>query len=207
MMNQQPQFRGALPAQPDRPPQETPAGEAPSAPPANPPSNPNRFAARPRRSRASFLSYHARRCSICRHPDRDSIDGDFLHWTPIASIAQTYRLDRRALYRHAHATGLFRGRNRGLRFALGHIIEQAQSVEVTADSIVRAVRLFACLNDQGEWVAPPPRSAPVFQSVQTPSQGAPARSARSTHPANLNTSQVVGNKGPVRLQIDTNSHP
>lgn len=173
------------------------------------PSNeePAQAPGRPRRARASFISYHARRCSICRHPERDEIDQDFLHWTHVSTIAETYHLDRRAIYRHAHATNLFGRRSRGLRFALGHIIEQAESVEVTADSIIRAVRLFACLNDDGEWVAPPPRSAP-FQSAQRPARSSiETQSGRSTHPANLNISQAIENAASAHLQIDTNSHP
>src|SRR5574340_1583360 len=112
---------------------------------------------KPRRTRASFLSYHARRCSVCRHPERESIDDEFLHWSRVESIAADYEIERRAIYRHAHATGLFHRRNGKLRFALGHIIEQAQTVEVTADAIVRAVKLFACLTDEGELVSPPKR--------------------------------------------------
>ncbi len=162
---------------------------------------------KPRGTRASFISYHSRRCSICRHPERELIDQEFLHWTQVDSIAETYEIDRRAIYRHAHATNLFSQRNRGLRFALGHIIEQAQDVEVTADSIIRAVRLFACLNDDGEWVAPPPRSAP-FQTIQRTAQRSVANpSGRSTHPSNLSISQAIENTARSHLQIDTNSHP
>jgi hypothetical protein len=121
----------------------------------------------PRRSRASFLSYHSRECSICRHPERDLIDQDFLHWTNVDSIATAYRIQRRAIYRHAHATNLFERRNGDLRFALGRIIEQAGTVPVTADTIVRAVRLFACLNDDGDWIGPPARS-PLASAVRPP---------------------------------------
>ena len=158
-------------------------------PPTNEPDAPTKT---PRRTRASFLSYHARRCSICRHREREMIDDEFLHWIDVASIAETYEIERRAIYRHAHATGLFGRRNREVRFALGHIIEQAQSVEVTADSIIRAVRLFACLTDDGELINPARRA------VHEPS--------RSTHLYDLNASQVGENTAPAPAQIDTNSH-
>jgi hypothetical protein len=139
------------------------------------------------------------------------IDQEFLHWSHVATIAATYQIERRAIYRHAHATGLFRRRKRGLRFALGHIIEQAQTVEVTADAIIRAVKLFACLNDDGEWVSPPKRV--IYQSRESapsPSlagtrQGSAKRRVRSTHPVNLNTSQLVENTTSRLAQIDTNS--
>ncbi|MGH9810121.1 MAG: hypothetical protein ACRD9W_23200, partial [Terriglobia bacterium] len=46
-------------------------------------------------------------------------------------------------------------RDRNLRFALGHIIHRAQSVRITADSVVRAVHHFARINRDGHWVDPP----------------------------------------------------
>jgi hypothetical protein len=136
----------------------------------------------PRRSRASLLSYHSRECSICRHPERDLIDQEFVQWAPAASIAIAHRIQRRAIYRHAHATDLFQRRNRDLSFALGRIIEHAQTVPVTADSIIRAVRLFACLNDEGEWIGPPMRSPAVRSARRAPSVSRGVEAAAS-HPA------------------------
>ncbi len=231
---------------------------------------PGEPAKKPRRTRASALSYHARRCSICRHPEREWIDMEFLQWSHSTSIASAFQIDRRSIYRHAHATGLFRQRNRDVRFALGRIIEQVQNVQPTADSIVRAVRLFACLTDDGELIhppkvvihhsaAPPPdRSSrggadgerigpPPARSAQSVSRDgsatrtactAPAdssrlpdasgeanssfsgtprrdgthpgnagfREGRSTHPVNLNGSQVIENTAQRPAQIDTLPH-
>ena len=156
-----------------------------------------------RQRRASFLSYHARECSICRHPERDSIDQEFVEWGAVGSIAAAYGIQRRAIYRHAHATNLFERRNRDLRFALGRIIEQAQTVEVTADSIVRAVRLFACLNDEGGWIGPPARSPLVRSARRTRQPGAWDENARSTHPDEQNASHLVENTQSQPAQIDT----
>ena len=155
----------------------------------------------PPRSRASFLSYHSRECSICRHPERASIDQEFVEWGAVGSIAAAYRVQRRAIYRHAHATNLFERRNGDLRFALGRIIEQAGAVPVTADTIVRAVRLFACLNDEGGWIGPPTRPPLVrsHQRVASPAEAA----VRSTHPNEQNTSQLIENTQSQPAQIDT----
>lgn len=105
---------------------------------------------------ASELSYHARKCTICRHPQRAEIEQALLDWDCLSSIATAYRLPgRAALYRHAHALGLFARRNRGLRGALARIIEKASQVDPEPIAIVRAVELFARINDDGEWIAPP----------------------------------------------------
>lgn len=98
---------------------------------------------------------HERRCSICRHRDRDSIENEFMHWHSLEDISDEYNVSRAAIYRHAYALNLFARRNRNLRFALGHLIERVQDVEPTADSVVRAIHAFARINDDGEWIEPP----------------------------------------------------
>jgi hypothetical protein len=64
--------------------------------------------------------------------------------------------NRRALYRHAHATGLFAKRDRNIRRALGLIIHRADEVlSVTADSVIRALKMLTHINAHGQWVQPP----------------------------------------------------
>jgi hypothetical protein len=60
--------------------------------------------------------------------------------------------DRTALYRHAHASGLFAKRQRNIRAALEKIIEQAGDVEVSSAAVVAAVQAYAKINSQGEWI-------------------------------------------------------
>ncbi|HVB87941.1 MAG TPA: hypothetical protein VNK23_14875 [Candidatus Dormibacteraeota bacterium] len=108
--------------------------------------------------RASELSYHSRKCSVCRHPKREEIEQALLDWDCISSITTEYKLPgRAALYRHAYAVGLFAHRNRGLRGALARIISKASVVEPDAMTIVRAVELYARLNDDGQLIAPASR--------------------------------------------------
>ncbi|MGH9737769.1 MAG: hypothetical protein ACRD4X_04180 [Candidatus Acidiferrales bacterium] len=127
-----------------------------------PPSRP-RSATSERSTRQ--VSYHARKCSICRHPQRSEIEQAFLDWQCISSIATEFQLrGRNALYRHARAVGLLADRNRAVRGALARIIEKVCDVEPDAAAIVRAIEIFAHINDQGEWIAPPPRSARTEES-------------------------------------------
>jgi hypothetical protein len=100
------------------------------------------------------VAQHARKCTICRHPERELIEQLFVDWYSIASIRREFRLlHRTVIYRHAQAFGLFERRARNVRFALGAIIENVQSVEPTADACIRAIHAFARINDQGKWVA------------------------------------------------------
>jgi hypothetical protein len=103
------------------------------------------------------LARHQAHCGICRDELQEEIDEAFVNWECVYKIAEEYEIGRRAIYRHAHATGLFAKRDRNLRSALGHIIHEADRVSPTADSIVRAVRMFAHINARGEWVNPPTR--------------------------------------------------
>jgi hypothetical protein len=101
------------------------------------------------------LEYHEPQCTICNHPEREDIDQAILHWHSPTAIAFEFDLpDRRIVYRHAHALGLFRQRAEQTRHALGFLIEQAQSVVPTADAIIRAIRALSCIDDRGQWHEP-----------------------------------------------------
>jgi hypothetical protein len=94
-----------------------------------------------------------RKCSVCRHPDRDALEQEFLRWRSPEALARDYGIsDHSSIYRHAHATGLFARRRASIRLALGSLIEQAESVPVTAADVVNAVRVYAHINDAGEWI-------------------------------------------------------
>jgi hypothetical protein len=99
---------------------------------------------------------HDRKCCVCRHPERDEIENEFLRWRSPERIAQDYGIANHcSIYRHAHATGLFAERATHLKLSLAPLIERAVTVPVTADSIVRAIIAFAHIDDEGKWVNPP----------------------------------------------------
>lgn len=162
----------AQPPAEQAPQQPMPAAE-PSAPPvpdAPPPKPKKKHKKRPRRERPLTpdeefalvqkgvsvpITHHERLCVVCRNPLREAIEEEFVHWHNVHDIADHYRIDSRAIYRHARAVNLYDKRDRNLRFALGHIIQRAQDVRITADSVIRAVHHFARINRDGHWVEPP----------------------------------------------------
>lgn len=112
------------------------------------------MASKPRKV-LSLINRHQTRCTICRHPDREEIEREFLAWRSPAKIVAEYKLrNRSAIYRHANAFGLEGKRGRNLRAALGRLIERVDDVAATAGAIVQAIGLFAKINSRGELVEP-----------------------------------------------------
>jgi hypothetical protein len=78
---------------------------------------------------------------ICKHPDREAIEEQFVHWVHADRIVEDHDLPSQTnLYRHARATGLFSLRRCNVRSALEHLIEESIHAPVTGDTVIRAVR-------------------------------------------------------------------
>jgi hypothetical protein len=106
--------------------------------------------------------HHRRRCSVCRHPEREAIEEAFLDWANVSRLTEEYHLPgRTAIYRHARALGLDARREGNFRRVLGHIIEKSSTVRPSADAVVRAVELYTRLG----WIEPPPSE----NQIATPS--------------------------------------
>jgi hypothetical protein len=98
------------------------------------------------------LDRHQRLCTVCQHPEREAIEEAFLQWRSVEWINWQFKVsNRNAIYRHAHATGLFARRGRRIRFALEHIIQNADRITPNGDNILRAIRAYTCLDDEGKW--------------------------------------------------------
>jgi len=100
---------------------------------------------------------HARLCVVCNHPERDAIEADFVRWQSPEKIAADYQIaDRSSIYRHAHATGLFVIRKRELPRVLETILECVGNANLDSmDTITRAARVYAHIDDNGKWFEPP----------------------------------------------------
>lgn len=107
----------------------------------------------------SALERHARKCSICRHPDREAIEADFINWRSEETIRYEFSLgSRSSIYRHAAATGLLRKRRLNLRGVCERILERAEDVPPSAAAVLRALRIFTQITEDGEWRDRPRRS-------------------------------------------------
>lgn len=125
------------------------------------------------------LVQHARRCAVCKHPEREAIEEAFLQWQNVPHITSEFGLpNRSSVYRHAHAFGLFPRREAGLRFALGYIIEEAECIQPNASDVVAAVRACAHLNESGRWIEPPTTHFVI--GGNRPSPALPASPVRNT---------------------------
>jgi hypothetical protein len=95
---------------------------------------------------------HERLCTICNHPDREAIEFDFLHWRNPYNICRQHHIrDGSSIYRHAHATGLFALRRRNSRAVLERLVERVDEANITDIGILRALREYNRLNDDGQW--------------------------------------------------------
>jgi hypothetical protein len=111
---------------------------------------------------------HRRKCSVCKHPEREAIEDEFLEWRSPQAIGAHYGIHKNSIYCHAHAMGLFVRRRGNMRSALEILIEQAEYARITGQTIINALRAYSCLQDDGRWVEPPTH---VIYSVE-----------RSVHP-------------------------
>ena len=143
---------------------------------------------RKRRTRAS-LQRHARKCHICHHPQRDEIEDDFLNWHGPDKIVNDYNLPHySAIYRHANALGLRARRNENFRTALDYLVEQADSVTVNGNTIIRAMRAYSCLKDDGTWVELPRK---VVHETRRKSRSASARRTKDQAAGAARASRIL----------------
>jgi hypothetical protein len=113
---------------------------------------------RERRRRAANLARHARKCAICHHPRREQIEDDFLRWSDPWHITRTFDLpSRSSLYRHVEALGLIQQRRINLRGVAERLLERVDHASITASAVVRAMRVFAHIGEDGQWFEPPKR--------------------------------------------------
>lgn len=106
------------------------------------------------------LERHERKCAICHHPHRETIEEDFLHWHNTFEIAYAFSLgNTRVVYRHAHATGLYQQRLKNVRMAAEHIIDHAETVKPTAGAVLGAIRALSRISEEGRGSDPEPANS------------------------------------------------
>lgn len=108
---------------------------------------------RERATQKASRQHHQGHCTICRSPDRQSIEAEFLSWVSQAQIARDFQLGSRlVVHRHATAMDLFKKRDANVRRALADFIERGAKVKVTAQSFVSAIVALSKLDSEGRSV-------------------------------------------------------
>jgi len=206
-------------AQPDQPPRHAAPAEIGFVAHVKNPPRPKR---RPKTAmppvNESALDRHARKCTICRHADRELIEQDFLHWHPAATIACDYDIrNTRVVYRHAHATGIYARRMKNVRMAAAHIIEKVEDLTPTAGHVLQAIRALTRIDDEGRWIEVPvevivssgsrrpvvePKRAEAVELERTPLSPAAPESA-SSEPSDhdpVENQLIISNRPACRLE-------
>ena len=159
-------------------------------------------------SHEAFLKRHSRKCQVCHHPERDAIEGAFVMWRRPKGIAEVYRLRGDSLYRHAVALDLFSRRRNNFRSVLENIMEGGVETEITGETILGAVKAYACLDHNNNWVEP--TSNVIFSTNAAGSRTQPVAAANRTpmaevssfQPSDSSLQQPEPNRNSEELEID-----
>ncbi len=151
---------------------------------------------------------HSRKCTICNHPERESIDEAFLHWSRSERIVRDYNLPSlSALYRHAHACGLWNLRRIKIRRALDRLIERAGDCNPSGNAVLRAIEI-SCRFDQDDRYVEPNKRVIIEHHSIAPEPNADRKSNQPT-PDVTPTKQTKPRENPNResLRLETNVTP
>lgn len=91
------------------------------------------------------LKRHMSQCSICRSPYRQEIEEKWTNWCCTHHLAKDYSISRDCVYRHMHALGLFRKRQRNIARALEQIIERVDRTPMGGAQIIAAIKAYVQL--------------------------------------------------------------
>jgi hypothetical protein len=91
------------------------------------------------------LGRHQAQCTICLSPYREQIEQEWISWRATNRLAEEFGLTRYAIYRHAHALGLFKKRQRNIRMALERMIERVDHADVTIRTAINNCECFPAI--------------------------------------------------------------
>jgi hypothetical protein len=68
---------------------------------------------------------HAQQCSVCRSPDRERVESDYVSWVAASKICKRYGIkSRTTLYRHVQALALTERRDTNIKGFLRSVIDR-----------------------------------------------------------------------------------
>ena len=96
------------------------------------------------------LGRHKAQCSICLHPECKEIERRWIDSEHMSQIKYEYQVSHDAMYRYAHALGLFEKRKKNIMRALERIIEKVMTTQPSASAVVAAINAYVKLNGLGQ---------------------------------------------------------
>jgi hypothetical protein len=89
-------------------------------------------------------------CRVCRHPQREAIEAEFVRWKTLREIEAEFNVPKDSVARHARARGLEERRSRNVRGVLVRVVEKGiETAEVTSAALVAAATALAKMGEDG----------------------------------------------------------
>jgi len=104
----------------------------------------------PQKGPSASLCRHQSQCSVCSHPERQEIEDAWLDWGSTTLLAEKYGLSRDCIYRHAHALGFFRERQKGIKRLYEKVLERLDTVEFSGSDLVKVLKEYTTLCEREE---------------------------------------------------------
>jgi hypothetical protein len=99
----------------------------------------------PQEGPSASLRRHQSQCSVCSHPERQTIEEEWVNWGSTTILAEKYRLSRDGIYRHAHALGLFRERQKRIKLLYEKVLERLDTVKFSGSDLVKVLKEYTAL--------------------------------------------------------------
>lgn len=96
------------------------------------------------------LKRHQSQCRLCSHPQREEIEEAWVNWGRTTLLADRYGLSRDGIYRHMHALGLDRKREKNRKGFYGGILERRDTVSFSGSNLLAAFKDYASLCEREE---------------------------------------------------------
>ena len=94
---------------------------------------------------SASLRRHQSQCSVCSHPKRQAIEEEWVNWGSTTLLAEKCGLSRDGIYRHAHALGLFRERQKRIKLLYEKVLERLDTVKFSGSDLVKVLKEYTAL--------------------------------------------------------------
>jgi hypothetical protein len=102
------------------------------------------------KAHATSFGRHRAQCGVCRHPNREEIEREWVSWANPTLLAERFKLSRDALYRHAKAADLVRKRQENRKGSLERMLERADLASISGSTIMFAFKAYESLCERVE---------------------------------------------------------